>query len=100
MDDAREARTVPVPFTILDQTKRRLTRTADDGTPLAAGDGKYEYPHDRADGIGVQDYLGVTRNYYRPTDRGLEQAIREHLERIRATRRAVEETSRTRGDKG
>jgi delta-aminolevulinic acid dehydratase/porphobilinogen synthase len=27
-------------------------------------------------------------------------AIREHLERIRATRRAVEETSRTRGDKG
>ncbi|MBI1303793.1 MAG: AAA family ATPase [Phycisphaera sp.] len=100
MDDAREARTVPVPFTILDQTKRRLTRTADDGTPLAAGDGKYEYPHDRADGIGVQDYLGVTRSYYRPTDRGLEQAIREHLERVRATRREAAESGRTRGDRG
>jgi putative ATPase len=87
--DAREARTVPVPFTILDQTKRRLTRTGDDGAPLAPGAGAYQYPHDRADGIGTQDYLGVSRNYYRPTNRGLEQAIGEHLERIRATRQCV-----------
>jgi putative ATPase len=91
MADAREARTVPVPFTILDQTKRRLNRTADDGTPLAADAGRYEYPHDRADGIGTQDYLGVTRTYYRPTDRGLEQAILEHLERVRATRRRAKD---------
>jgi len=91
MDDARDARTVPVPFTILDQTKRRLTRTADDGTPLAADAGRYEYPHERADGIGTQDYLGVERTYYRPTDRGLEQAIGEHLERVRAARRRARE---------
>jgi putative ATPase len=91
MADARDARTVPVPFTILDQTKRRLNRTADDGTPLAADHGKYEYPHERADGIGTQDYLGVTRTYYRPTDRGLEQAIHEHLERVRATRRRAQD---------
>lgn len=91
MDDAREARTVPVPFTILDQTKRRLNRTADDGTPLAADAGRYEYPHDRADGIGTQDYLGVTRTYYRPTDRGLEQSILEHLERVRAMRRRAKD---------
>jgi putative ATPase len=91
MADAREARTVPVPFTILDQTKRRLNRTADDGTPLAVDAGRYEYPHDRADGIGTQDYLGVTRTYYRPTDRGLEQAILEHLERVRATRRRAKD---------
>ena len=91
MADAREARTVPVPYTILDQTKRRLTRTADDGTPLAADHGRYEYPHDRADGIGTQDYLGVTRTYYRPTDRGLEKAILEHLERVRATRRLAQD---------
>jgi putative ATPase len=87
--DAREARTVPVPFTILDQTKRRLTRTGDDGAPLAPGAGAYQYPHDRPDGIGTQDYLGVSRIYYRPTNRGLEQAIGEHLERIRATRQCV-----------
>ena len=91
MADAREARTVPVPFTILDQTKRRLTRGGDDGMPRAPGEGTYEYPHDRADGIGTQDYLGVTRTYYRPTDRGLEQAILEHLERVRATRRRAQD---------
>ena len=91
MDDAREARTVPVPFTIVDQTKRRSVRTADDGTPLAAGAGRSEYPHDRADGIGTQDYLGVAKRYYRPTDRGLEKAIGEHLEQVRATRRRAQE---------
>ena len=91
MDDAREARTVPVPFTIVDQTKRRAVRTADDGTPLAPGAGKYEYPHDRADGIGMQDYLGVAKRYYKPTDRGLEKAIGEHLERVRAMRERVKE---------
>ena len=92
MDDAREARTVPVPFTIVDQTKRRAVRTADDGTPLAPDAGKYEYPHDRADGIGMQDYLGVAKRYYRPTDRGLEKAIGEHLERVRGMRERARET--------
>jgi len=92
MDDAREARTVPVPFTIVDQTKRRAVRTADDGTPLAPDAGKYEYPHDRADGIGMQDYLGVAKRYYRPTDRGLEKAIGEHLERVRTMRERARET--------
>jgi putative ATPase len=86
MDDARDGRTVPVPFEIVDQTKRRAVRTADDGTPLAPDAGRYEYPHDRADGIGMQDYLGVAKTYYRPTDRGLEAAIGEHLARIRAMR--------------
>ena len=95
MDDAREARTVPVPYTILDQTKRRLTQTADDGTPRAAEDGTYEYPHDRADGIGMQDYLGVSRIYYRPTNRGLEQAIGEHLARVRAARQNADVTRAT-----
>jgi replication-associated recombination protein RarA len=36
----------------------------------------------------MQDYLGVERIYYRPTDRGLEAAIAEHLAKIRALRTA------------
>jgi putative ATPase len=87
MADARSERTVPVPFEIVDQTKRRAVRTADDGTPLPAEAGRYEYPHDRADGVGTQDYLGVEKRYYRPTDRGLEKSILEHLERVRELRR-------------
>ena len=69
--------------------ERRAVRTADDGTPLAPDAGKYEYPHDRADGIGMQDYLGVAKRYYRPTERGLEKAIGEHLESIRTLRMRV-----------
>jgi putative ATPase len=92
MADARGERTVPVPFEIVDQTKRRAVRTADDGSPLAADAGRYEYPHDRADGVGTQDYLGVEKRYYRPTDRGLEKAIAEHLERVRETRRRARES--------
>lgn len=89
MTDARDGRTVPVPFAIVDQTKRRAIRTADDGTPLASDAGRYEYPHDRADGLGTQDYLGVSKTYYRPTDRGLEAAISEHLAKVRALRAAA-----------
>ncbi len=100
MDDARDGRTVPVPFAIVDQTKRRAVRTADDGTALAADAGKYEYPHDRADGIGMQDYLGVAKTYYRPTDRGLEAAIAEHLAKVRAMRTAAKAAARPGGGDG
>jgi putative ATPase len=100
MDDARDGRTVPVPFEIVDQTKRRAVRTADDGTALAADAGKYEYPHDRADGIGMQDYLGVAKTYYRPTDRGLEAAIAEHLAKVRALRTAAKAAARPGASEG
>lgn len=99
MAEVREERTVPVPAEIVDQTKRRLLRTDDAGAPIAPGAARYEYPHDRADGVGVQDYLGLgldrTRRYYRPTDRGLEKAIGEHLERLRAIRREAASEART-----
>ena len=88
MSDARDGRTIAVPFIISDQTKKRATKSAPDGTALSADTPAYEYPHDRADGIGMQDYLGVERIYYRPTDRGLEAAIAEHLAKIRALRTA------------
>jgi len=40
----------------------------------------------------MQDYLGVAKRYYRPTDRGLEKAIGEHLERVRTMRERARET--------
>ncbi len=98
MIDAREVRTVPVPMTIIDGTKKRASRTAADGSTQPAHTDAYEYPHDRADGLGTQDYLGVERTYYRPTDRGLEAAIAQHLAKIRAMRaecRNAEASART-----
>ena len=91
MSDARDGRTIPVPLTIIDSTKHKATHSNDDGSARNPNAHAYEYPHDRADGIGTQEYLGVTRQYYRPTNRGLEKTIAEHLERIRALRRRSDE---------
>ena len=33
-----------------------------------------------------QDYLGVDKMYYRPTDHGLEEKIRQRLEELRGRR--------------
>ena len=49
---------------------------------LGHGQG-YEYSHDAPDGIAAQDYLGVEKRYYEPTDRGLERDLAERLAEIR-----------------
>ena len=53
---------------------------------LGHGEG-YKYAHD-FDGHWVeQDYLGVDREYYRPTDEGFEARIKERLDRLRKLRK-------------
>ncbi len=49
---------------------------------LGNGQG-YQYAHDDATGVVSQDYLGVWRRFYQPTDRGWEGQQRERLEAIR-----------------
>jgi putative ATPase len=46
----------------------------------------YKYPHEFEGGYVKQDYLGVDRVYYEPTDRGLEAEIRRRLQSIRESR--------------
>ena len=89
MDDAKEGRTIPVPMQFQDQTKRRLTTTGADGEPLAADRVQYEDPHAQVNGVGLQDYLGVTKRYYEPVERGLEIQIAERLRTIRAARETL-----------
>src|SRR4051794_7337811 len=73
--DVREGRTIPVP--------RHLRSTAYGGS-ARLGHGKgYKYAHDYDGGFVQQDYLGVDKTYYRPTDRGYEAEIAEHLRRLR-----------------
>jgi len=81
--DVREGRTVPVPVHIKDGNVRRATELSAGG----AGPGdRYRSAHDERDGVGTQDYLGVEKRYYRPTDRGVERAMAERLEAIRKLR--------------
>ncbi|MCA9284417.1 MAG: replication-associated recombination protein A [Phycisphaerales bacterium] len=87
MADVREGRTVPVPVFIRDQTNRRfLEREVQQGLRAAAE--KYQSPHQSADGRDQQDYLGVDRTYYEPTDRGHEGRLAEDVLRRRDERRS------------
>ena len=73
--DVREGRTVPVPTHLRDGHYAGAKR-------LGHGEG-YRYSHDEEEGVASQDYLGVEREFYRPSDRGYEQEIAERLVRIR-----------------
>jgi putative ATPase len=44
----------------------------------------YVYSHEAADAVADQDYLGVDRTYYHPTDRGWEAEMTARLAAIRA----------------
>jgi putative ATPase len=81
--DVREGRTIPVP--------RHLRSTAYGGS-AKLGHGKgYKYAHDFEGGFVDQDYLGVDKTYYRPTDRGYEGDIAEHLAKLRQAAKAANE---------
>ena len=73
--DVRNGRTIPVP--------KHLRSTGYSGAKrLGSGDG-YRYPHDVKDGIVDQEYLGVDKVYYTPTDRGAEAKVQEFLKMVR-----------------
>jgi putative ATPase len=78
--DIREGRLLPVPRHLQDSHYSGAKR-------LGHGEG-YEYAHDAPDAVAAQDYLGVERTYYRPTDRGFEKELVERLEDIRARLRS------------
>jgi putative ATPase len=74
--DVRENRLLPVPVQL---------RDAHYGGARTLGHGAgYQYAHDAQDGIAAQDYLGVERVYYRPSDRGFESELMARLQQIRA----------------
>jgi putative ATPase len=83
--DVREGRLLPVPRHLQDSHYAGAKR-------LGHGKG-YEYAHDAPGGVATQDYLGVEREYYRPTDRGFEQELSERLQAIRERLRSAKTTS-------
>jgi putative ATPase len=86
--DVREGLTLPVPAHLRDASYPGAAR-------LARGGG-YKYPHDYPGGYVAQDYLGVAKTYYNPTERGQEGRLAEALRKLRATkeRPPVEEQQR------
>lgn len=81
-EDVKTKKVVPVPNHLRDGHYAGAKN-------LGVGQG-YLYAHDYPDGIVPQDYLGIEKTYYQPTNRGFEREIAERLEKIRAVlRRSV-----------
>ena len=76
MSDVREGRTIPVP--------RHLRDSHYKGSARLGHGADYKYAHDYANGFVQQDYLGVEKTYYQPTDRGYEAEIVARLDTLRA----------------
>ncbi|MCY2993064.1 MAG: replication-associated recombination protein A [Planctomycetota bacterium] len=75
--DVREARLLPVPVHL---------RDAHYGGAKQLGHGaSYQYSHETDSGVAAQDYLGVDREYYRPTEHGFEAKLVQRLVVIRET---------------
>src|SRR6202012_3094229 len=87
MKDVREGRTIPVPRHLRDTHYKGSSR-------LEHGKG-YQYSHDFEGGFVRQDYLGVDKIYYTPTDRGYELEIGK---RLRQWRNSATPADEARGD--
>jgi len=70
-EDVKNQRTLPVP---------KHLRDGHYAGAKALGHEGYKYAHDSEKGYVEQEYLGVDKTYYEPTDRGYEQSIRKFME--------------------
>jgi len=78
MDDVKNARTLPVP---------KHLRSANYAGAKRLGHGAgYKYAHDHSGGIVEQDYLGVDKVYYRPSERGHEAKMAAYLSKFKELR--------------
>ncbi|WP_020468687.1 replication-associated recombination protein A [Zavarzinella formosa] len=76
--EVREGRTIPVP---------KHLRDAHYAGAAEIGHGKgYQYAHDYEGGYVAQDYLGVDRTFYTPTDRGYEVEIKQRMDELKKRR--------------
>ncbi len=76
--DVREGLTLAVPVHLRDASYAGSAR-------VGRGAG-YRYPHDYPGGYVPQDYLGVAKTYYNPTERGQEARMAQTLRNLREAR--------------
>lgn len=77
MSDVENNRTIPVP---------RHLRDAHYAGAKQLGHEGYKYAHDFPEGYVPQEYLGVDKSYYRPTDRGKEAVFKAYLAKLATIR--------------
>jgi putative ATPase len=86
MKDVESGRTLEVPKHLRDSHYKGAER-------LGHGTG-YKYAHDYEGHFVPQDYLGVDKTYYEPTEQGSEKKIKDRLEKWRALRAEAKNKSK------
>jgi putative ATPase len=86
LEDVKSGRTLPVPEHLRDTHYQGAQR-------LGHGKG-YEYAHDHPGHFVAQDYLGVDKIYYEPTEQGVEKKIKERVEKWRAQFREIRKSKK------
>src|SRR6202012_2741059 len=76
LEDVRSGRTIAVPEHLRDGHYAGAKK-------MGHGVG-YQYAHEGAGHFIAQDYLGVDKQYYEPTEQGVEKKIKERVEKWRA----------------
>jgi len=89
--DVKSGRVLPVPMHLRDPNSSPVSDDSGRGGRVKDriredGGEAYEYSHNAEGGLTGQDYLGVERVYYEPTDSGAERVLRQHLEEARRRR--------------
>ncbi len=79
--DVKNNRTIPVPRHLRDTHYKSAGQ-------LGHGEG-YQYAHDAPGGMVDQDYLGVDKTYYVPTDRGHEKQMGTYLDKFKSLRQGT-----------
>ncbi len=79
MKDVQEGRTIEVPEHLKDASYKGAKR-------LGRGEG-YRYAHNFEGHWVDQDYLGVDKEYYRPTTEGFEAKMKDRLDALRKARK-------------
>ena len=98
--DVRDGRTVPVPVYLRDPNSSPVIAADGGGVKLRERQGeKYAYSHNARAGVegqGVtgQEYLGVEREYYDPTQAGAEAAMADRLREIKLVRASAQRGER------
>jgi putative ATPase len=75
LEDVKSGRTIPVPEHLRDASYKSAKK-------LGHGVG-YKYAHEYGGHFVAQDYLGVDKIFYKPTEQGVEKKIKERLENWR-----------------
>ena len=79
LEDVKSGRTIPVP--------EHLRSTAYQGAERLGHGVGYQYAHEGEGHFVAQDYLGVDKIFYEPTEQGVEKKIKERLDNWRKLKR-------------